>query len=150
MTDDRNVNIIASYLVLMKDHEVLLSRRVNTGYEDGKYGLPSGHVESGESFSVGMIREAKEEINIEIPINDLKVVHILHRQCVPHEDERVETFFFADSYSGEIVNMEPEKCDDLAWFAIDSLPENTIDYVRSVLDKISDGEFYSEYGWKEE
>ncbi len=149
MTDDRNKNIIASYLVLMKDRKVLLSRRANTGYEDVKYGLPSGHVESGESFSVGMIREVKEEINIEISIDDLKVAHILHRQCTPHEDERVETFFLADTYSGEIVNMEPEKCDDLAWFATDSLPENTIHYVRTVLQKISDGEFYSEYGWGE-
>ena len=45
MAKERNKIIPASYAVLIKDNKVLLVRRFNTGYEDGKYSLPAGHVE---------------------------------------------------------------------------------------------------------
>ena len=37
MAKERHKIVPASYLVLIKDSKILLSRRVNTGYEDGKY-----------------------------------------------------------------------------------------------------------------
>lgn len=43
--------------------------------------------------------------------------------------------------------MEPNKCDNLAWFPMDNLSDNTIDYVRLVFKKIKNKIFYSEYGW---
>ena len=52
------------HLVLLKEGRILLSLRQNTGYEDGRYGLVSGHLEEGESITQGMKREVKEEIGI--------------------------------------------------------------------------------------
>ena len=58
--------------------EVLLSLRKNTGYRDGEYELPGGHVEANEDLMKAMVREAKEELLIDIKVEDLQIVHILH------------------------------------------------------------------------
>ena len=139
-------NILASYLVLMRDNQVLLARRSNTGYCDGYYSLPAGHVESGESLTAALHREIFEEIGIRIAAKGLAAPHILHRRG---EDgsERVDAFFPVSQWEGEVRNQEPEKCDDLSWFPIDRLPENTIPYIKTVLGNIKSNISYSEYGW---
>lgn len=141
MSKERNKIIPASYLVLMKDDKILMLRRFNTGYEDGSYSLVAGHVDAGESFTQAMIHEAKEEANVDIDPDDLEMVHVLNRR------ERVDIYFKARSWKGEIKNMEPEKCDDLNWFSFDNIPENTISCVAQALDCIKKGIFYSEFGF---
>ena len=66
MAKERLKAVPASYLVPIKDGKILLLRRLNTGYEDGKYSLPAGHVETGENFTQCVVREMKEEIGISI------------------------------------------------------------------------------------
>ena len=143
-----HTNVPASYLVLFKENKTLLLRRFQTGYEDGKYSVVAGHVDPGENFTQCIIREAKEEAGITLKREDLRVCHIMHRDSQWAEDrERVDVFFTADNWVGEITNMEPEKCDDLSWFDLENLPDNTIPYIRESLESISRGISYSEYGW---
>src|SRR3989344_4788840 len=52
------------FLFLVVDGKILLSRRFQTGWEDGNYGLPAGHGEDGETMREGVRREAREEIGI--------------------------------------------------------------------------------------
>ena len=135
----------SSYLIVIDDNKILLARRCNTGFEDGKYGLVAGHGGEGETFSQTLIREVKEESGLVIAQKDLEVVHIMHRKS--DHDERVDIFFLAKKWQGEPKIMEPNKCDDMGWFPLDDLPNNTIDYIRFAIEKINDKEFYSEYGW---
>lgn len=137
--------IPASYLLFVKDEKVLLLKRANTGFEDGKYSLVSGHVEKGETFTQAAIREAEEEAGVKINESDLKLVHMMQRNSSVKENERIDAFFIVNKWIGEIKNMEPHKCDDLSWFELNDLPENVIDYVKEVLIKISNKEFYSEF-----
>ncbi|MFA5925709.1 MAG: NUDIX domain-containing protein [Parcubacteria group bacterium] len=119
----------ASYLVLIEDGKILMLRRFNTGFEDGKYGLVSGHLDGGETFRETMVREAREEANITLCAEDLEVVHVLNRHVIFNDvghRERVDLFIRPGKWEGKIKNMEPDKCDDLSWFPIDSLPGNTI------------------------
>ena len=149
MIKQRHKNIPASYLVLFKDGKVLLLRRFNTGYEDGKYSMVAGHVEPGETFTQCMMREAREEVGVSLEPEDLKVVHVMHRDSNEVEDnERVDVFFIAEKWSGDIVNKEPHKCDDLSWFEFDDLPENIIPYIKQAIESIRDENFYSEHGWR--
>lgn len=149
MTKERSKAIPASYIVLIKDNKILMQRRYNTGYEDGKYSLPAGHVDKGESFIQCVIRETEEEIGISLKAEDLKMIHVMHRDSKEAEiGNRIDVFFTADSWDGEPKNMEPEKCDDLSWFDLNNLPDNVIPYVRQAIECIKNNTFYSEHGWE--
>ncbi len=137
----------SAFLLLIKDEKILLQRRYQTGHEDGNYGVPAGHLDGNETVREGCVREMKEEIGIEIDPEDLTMVHVMHRK--KPKDERFDFYLTASSYKGEVENCEPHKCDDLRWFPLDDLPENTIGYVCQAIDCYRSGEFYSEYGWEE-
>lgn len=136
--------IVSGYLILIKNKKVLLMRRKNTGYEDGKYGLPAGHVEENESIRYATCREAEEEIGIVVKPHDLIFVHAMHRK---ENDIRTDIFFTTKHWSGEIINNEPKKCDDLNWFSLGSLPRNIIPYIKQALENFQNSKYYSEKGW---
>lgn len=152
MIKDRHKAVPASYLVLLNDGKILLQRRFNTGYMDGNYGLPAGHVDKGESFTECIIREAQEEIGVELVPQDLKVAHIMHRFSGTDWGDlgyRIDLFFVAEKWQGNIEIKEPDKCDDLQWFDLANLPENIIPYIKLALENIKNKIFYSELGWKD-
>ena len=132
------------YLILIHNGQVLLSRRFNTGYEDGKYGLVAGHMDGNESPTTAMIREAREEVGLKLQARDLQMVHVMHRK---QEDERIDFFFTASKWEGEPVNMEPDRCDDLSWFPLSELPTNIIPFIQIALTHFKNKETYSEFGW---
>lgn len=136
--------VSAAHLFLIRDGKVLLLRRFNTGYEDGKYSVVAGHLEGGEEVKEAAIREAREEVGIEISPPDLQVVGVMHRKS---NDERVDFFLATTSWSGEIMNREPDRCDQLAWFDLDGLPENVIPYVGRALDNYRRGNWFDSFGW---
>lgn len=142
----RHTIIPAAYLVLKQKDSILMIRRFNTGYEDGNYSLIAGHLDPGESFTHALIREAQEEANIRLQEHDLKTVHIMHRKS-GNGEERIDIFFQANLWQGELKNLEPHKCDDMRWFAPEKFPSNTIGHVLFALQQIALGNFYSEFGW---
>lgn len=147
MSKDRFKLIPAVFLVLKKEDKVLLSQRKNTGYGNGWYSLVAGHVEDEESTVSAMVREAKEEADVTLRSEDLKLGHMLHYTSDVDGYKALMCFFIAEKWDGEIRNMEPEKCSDLSWFPLDNLPENTIPYVRQALEHVCNGVTYSEFGW---
>jgi len=141
--------VAAVYLILSKNGQLLLSRRANTGYEDGKFGLVAGHVESGESLRQAMAREALEEANIVIDEAKLDLALTMHRfSSTSQPPERLDFFMTVSSYSGELSNMEPHKCSELAWFDGNNLPSDLIEYIREALSLIAEDVRYCEYGWQ--
>jgi 8-oxo-dGTP pyrophosphatase MutT (NUDIX family) len=119
-------------------------RRFNTGYQDGNYNLPSGHVEDGELPKAAMMREAKEEIGVDVAEEDFEFAHASYRPKHDETGDRVDFFFCTKKWSGEIMNAEPKKCDDLKWTDPDDLPRNTTPHVRRIIEDISEGITYSE------
>jgi 8-oxo-dGTP pyrophosphatase MutT (NUDIX family) len=138
--------LAAVHLFLLRDDMVLLLRRFNTGYEDGRYSVVAGHLDGGEEVIAAAIREAREETGIVIAPEDLTVVGVMHRKAA---DERVDFFVVASRWAGTIRNMEPEKCDALTWFPFDGLPENVVPYVRRALDNYRHGRWFDSYGWSQ-
>lgn len=64
MPKERFKIVPSVYLILMKDNKILFSRRYNTGYFDGYYSFPAGHLDGGETLKQAMVRETEEEIGI--------------------------------------------------------------------------------------
>lgn len=136
--------LTAVHLFLIQDGNILLLRRFNTGFEDGNYSVPAGHIDGNETATQTMVREAKEEAGIEIDPQDLRVVHVMHRKST---QERIDFFLTTAKWKGEVTIQEPDKCDELKWYPVDNLPSNVIPYVRHALNNFQAGVFYSEFGW---
>jgi len=142
--------VSAVHLFLVRDDRVLLLRRYGTGYEDGNYSVPAGHVDGGEPVSHAMAREAFEETAVRIEPADLAVVHVMHRRCADaagDPEERIDFFLVPARWRGEPRIAEPGKCDGLLWCPSGDLPGNTVPYVRHAFDAYREGRSYSEYGW---
>ena len=137
--------IPAAYIIFRRGNKVLLLQRANTGYFDGSYSLPAGHFNGDESAVRVAAREAKEEVDVDVKPEDLKLKHTLHRLSdIPAKNERIDLFFETTKWSGKIINAEPEKCLELKWTTLDELPENIVPEVRQALKKIAALESFSE------
>jgi 8-oxo-dGTP pyrophosphatase MutT (NUDIX family) len=141
----------AVHLFLVSDGKILLLRRCNTGYEDGNYSVPAGHVDGNERVSTAMLREAQEEAGIVIDEKDLRFAHVMHR--ISHgthpsgTDERIDFFFEAVRWQGDPIIAEPNKCDDLSWFPLNNLPSNVIPYIKTAIENYQKHISFSEFGW---
>lgn len=143
-TRERHKVIGDVHLLLMDGDRVLMGRRKNTGYEDGAYHLPSGHLEAAESVIDALIREAEEEVGVTIAPEAVQFAHVMHNSS---SGGRMAFFFTVREWSGTPTNMEPDKCAGLEWFPINALPDHMIDYCRDALGRITSGAEFSVYGW---
>jgi 8-oxo-dGTP diphosphatase len=149
MKKSRPKIIPSVYLVLIRRGKILLTQRHNTGFQDGKYSFPAGHLSGDEeTLKQAILREAKEEIGVEVNPADLQLVHVMHRkQSDPINGRRVNLFFMANRWKGEPEIKEPDRCNDLQWFGFDNLPENIIPYIRQSIECFRNKIAYSEYGF---
>jgi len=130
---------LAVQIVLRRGNQTLLLKRQNTGYEDGNYGLPAGHIEIGETVKSAAVREANEEIGIHIEESDLQVFGVMHRT---NDVTYVDFFLECTTWSGDIYNREPEKCSGLSWTDISQLPSNMVPYVAIGLSLNNDSMWF--------
>lgn len=141
----------AVHLFLIQNNRVLLLRRANTGYQDGNYSVVAGHLDGGEDIISATVREASEEIGIQIMPAALRVVGVMHRNAESaHDDERVDFFVATTEWTGQPANREPDKCDELRWATIDHLPVNTVPYVRRALENYRQGIWFDSFGWPDQ
>ncbi len=91
---ERNKAIPASYVFLENNRgEILMMLRQNTGYQDGMWNVPSGHMELAESPRAAMVREGKEEVGVDFSPEDLELVHVSHRPKHDNTADRIDFFF---------------------------------------------------------
>ncbi len=131
-------------LLINSQEQVLFGRRQNTGFEDGAYHLPAGHLEAGESVIQALIREAKEEVGVTVDPAHVEFCHVMHNSSA---GGRIAFFFTVRWWGAAPENREPEKCSELRWFSLGALPGHLIGYCRAALASISAGEPFSVYGW---
>jgi len=139
----RHALVPASYAVIRNPlGHVLMLKRHGTGYCDGQWGLPSGHMEPGESPSACVTREVWEEVGLKVPMESFLPAHALCRAAI----NRVDFFFTLSRPVKDDLptNMEPQKCSELGWFPLTMLPSNTIPYIKEALEAIQNGRSFSE------
>lgn len=144
ITLDRPRVIVDVNLLITSGGRILLGRRYGTGFADGHYSLPAGHLELGESVVLAAAREAKEELNIDIDPDDMRFVQVMHNS---YGIGRLSFFFEVERWEGNIINMEPHKCDDLRWFSPGDLPTSMVPYIREGIGHYLSGRVLTLYGW---
>ena len=130
---------VAVFVLLIKEGKTFIMRRANTGWADGMWTIPSGHVEKGEGVIEAAIKETKEEAGVIVKAEDLTFAHS-HAVA----DEYINFYFTTTTWEGEPYLAEPEKCSEVAWVALDAIPEDAIMQVRSLVQNMRKGIYYSE------
>ena len=116
------IGVSAGAMIFNNRGELFLSKRSqNCKNERGHWEMPGGSVEFGETLAQAVGREMLEEYGVEIEIIEQfpAADHL-----IPAEGQHwVATTFLAQFKPGkEPKIMEPDKCDEIGWFALDSLP----------------------------
>jgi len=145
--DSPRFRLVATvHIVLRQGDQILLLRRSHTGWGDGLWSLPAGHLDGGEPVRQAAAREALEECGIVIPVTPetLAVVGVMHRRS---DREQIDFFLEAQTYEGVPFNREPHKCDGMTWFPEAALPPNMVPYVRHALTVPAPTPWFIEYGW---
>ena len=117
--------------------EVLLLRRANTGFLDGWFTLPGGHVEENERILPAAVRECREETTLRVAEAEVKLV-------MPYQGG-VDFVAVASRWSGTPTIGESNSCSDLGWYAEDNLPEQTTRVVRTALKLLAAGVSFHQY-----
>jgi len=118
--------ILPGAVVIIKNEagEVLLQKR-----PEGRWGLPGGLMELGESFEQVAEREVLEEIGL--CVHDLKLVHVFSGEKfftkAPNGDEfySVTALFVTKYVTGEVM-LDGTESLEVRYFAIDQLPSEIV------------------------
>lgn len=131
------------HVLLEQGRQVLLLRRAGTGFFDGLYSLPGGHVEAGESLRQTAARELIEETGVWVDPAALVYLGVVHRMS---DTNRIDFFLQAPTWTGMPTIREPGKCDDLVWVDRGELTQPLVPYVRSALEQTATP-WILEFGW---
>lgn len=114
----------ANIIVTNEHGELLLLRHARTG----RWKLPGGSLETGESFEDCARRALAEEIGLQAA--QLRPLHLFagvrYRFTYPHGDiiDNVSVLFAATGITGEL-RLPPQEIHGAAWFNRDNLPQDT-------------------------
>ncbi len=113
-------------IILNEENQVLLQKRADVGL----WGIPSGHVEIGETVSETAIREVKEETNLDIEIKKLIGVYSdPNSQVFVYPNGKVVHFittcFLAKITGGELRCNSDESL-EIKFFEIQNLPHDLL------------------------
>ncbi len=132
-------------MILKNDKgQVYLLRRANTGWRDGWWTVPAGHIEPRESPTAAAIRELHEETGVTTSADQLSEPLIYFYPADDQMHERVSLFFEVHSFAGSPNNMETDKADKGEWFDLTMLPDNVVPLLRRAFIDLPDGIRYSE------
>lgn len=96
-------------------------------------GILSGNLDLSETFEEGAIREVKEETNLDI--RDPKVIAVTNNLETYHNEglHYISIVLLVQDFSGELKNMEPEKCAEWLWVDPKNLPMPHFDASRMAI-----------------
>ena len=153
--------IVDVHLLLMRDGQVLLGRRANTGYGDGAYEPPSSRLAERETIVEAAIRVAAAQTGITLSPSHVSLAHVMHDVSGAG---RIAFFLTADGWDGEpgggadsrgadgnsadrhsTDRHSAASYSDFDWFDIDDLPANMIDRARVAVRNYAAGVGFSTY-----
>lgn len=129
----------ASAVILNDKGQILLQSRADRN----KWSLPGGCQEIGERFQDTIIREIKEETNLDVKEEDLELVDIVsgpsRKRDYPNGDIVFNNtvLYFIKNYSGKLKWNKESK--EMRFFDLDKLPDDlmSIDLVEAYINSLN-------------
>lgn len=123
----------AVHMLIMDNNKILLQKRKGSKLWPGYYALPAGHIDEGENQYDALVREAKEELDIEIDPKDITNSYVVLRRNFFEIDGKklepyIDYYFEILKYQGTPEIAELDKCEELIWANIDNSPEPFVNY----------------------
>ncbi len=142
----RDLFPIVVHTLLMRCDKVLLLRRARTGYLDGWYALPGGHLQRGESIVACARRECLEEIGVGLDAARLRPIAAMPYQSGEQQgvDFIMRYEFGNEDIADEPYLAEPDRFDDLGWWPARALPPNAVPYIERAVAMMQTGEWFYE------
>lgn len=123
---------VGAGVIIWQNNKVLLGKRLGP-HGHAMWSFPGGHIEFGETPEDAAIREVVEETAL--TVSQLQKLHFTSN-IFDNGKQYITLFFIAKTYTGEVKNMEPEKCAGWEWFEPKALPEPLFKPIVSLLSEI--------------
>ncbi len=117
------IGVSVGALIFNDEGKILLCKRSqNAKNERGCWEAPGGAVEFGETLEHAITREMKEDLGVELVLEKQMPAA---NHIIPNEHQHwIPSAFICHIKNEKIPKiMEPDKCDEINWFALDNLPQ---------------------------
>ena len=104
ITDHKNIKIVVSLALINDSDEILLSKRPKNKHLAGFWEFPGGKVETGEIRKIALIREIKEELDINI--NNKCIAPLSFSEFDYKEFQLLLLLYVCRRWEGEPKSME--------------------------------------------
>ena len=104
ITDHKNLKIVVSIALINDINEILLSKRPKNKHLSGYWEFPGGKVETNEAPEKALIREIKEELNIDI--NNKCIAPLSFSEFDYKEFQLLLLLYICRKWEGEPMSME--------------------------------------------
>ena len=105
--DHKNLKIVVSIALINNENEILLSKRPKKKHLSGFWEFPGGKVEEGETPEKALIREVKEELNIDI--NDKCIAPLSFSEFDYNNFQLLLLLYICRRWDGVPMSMENNK-----------------------------------------
>ncbi|MFD1174952.1 NUDIX domain-containing protein [Paenibacillus puldeungensis] len=131
----KNPRLGVGAVILNDNHEILLVLR-NREPEKDTWSIPGGKIELYETLEEGVVREIKEEVNLEVEVKELLC---LAQTIRPENAEHwVSAIYEVSIRGGELRNMEEGGAiGAVQWFPLDRLPVNLACFTVPAIEKLA-------------
>jgi ADP-ribose pyrophosphatase YjhB (NUDIX family) len=106
-------------IVFLKDAHILLLQRKKSP-EAGAWGIPGGKVDFLETAEQAIRREAFEETGLQA--GSITLLCLSEQLFHDEQQHWLGVLFLAQTYSGEMQLLEPDKHGGIDWFSLNDLP----------------------------
>lgn len=117
-------NLIAHALITNTKGEILITKRTavergKKNFEGGKWDIPGGKVEALELPSEAVIREAREEVNLEVVIKEI----LFEKSNVDVTKKQVFTtlIYLCECENCDEIKLDEKEHDEYQWLSIDDI-----------------------------
>lgn len=125
------IGVGVGVFIVNENNELLLQKRAVPAEKD-HWCIPGGRVEMFETLEETVIREAKEETDLDVKI--ISIMGVCNHIIKEENAHWVAASYLCKIEKGEPKIMEPDKASDMRWFSLDNLPEKITITTKKALE----------------